>query len=59
MIAWLIAPLSYAFMQRGMLAAILVGVACAVIGCYVILRSMASGTPWRTRSSRASPSPTY
>jgi ABC-type Mn2+/Zn2+ transport system permease subunit len=41
MIAWLIAPLSYAFMQRGMLAAILVGVACAVIGCYVILRSMA------------------
>ncbi len=41
MIAWLVAPLAYSFMQRGMLAAILVGVACAVIGCYVILRSMA------------------
>ena len=41
MIAWLAAPLGYAVMQRGMLAAVLVGVACAVIGCYVILRSMA------------------
>jgi manganese/iron transport system permease protein len=28
-------------MQRGMLVAVLVGVACAVIGCYVVLRSMA------------------
>jgi ABC-type Mn2+/Zn2+ transport system permease subunit len=41
MIPWLIAPLSYAFMQRGMLVAVLVGIACAVIGCYVVLRSMA------------------
>ena len=41
MIAWLLAPLSYAFMQRGMLVAVLVGVACAVVGCYVVLRSMA------------------
>lgn len=41
MIEWLLAPLAYAFMQRGMLAAVLVGVACAVIGCYVVLRSMA------------------
>jgi manganese/iron transport system permease protein len=41
MIDWLVAPLSYAFMQRGMLVAVLVGVACAVIGCYVVLRSMA------------------
>jgi len=40
-VSWLLAPLGYAFMQRGMLAAVLVGVACAVIGCYVILRSMA------------------
>jgi ABC-type Mn2+/Zn2+ transport system permease subunit len=40
-IAWLLAPLSYAFMQRGMLVAVLVGVACAVVGCYVVLRSMA------------------
>ena len=41
MSAWLIAPLTYGFMQRGMLVAVLVGVACAVVGCYVVLRSMA------------------
>ena len=41
MITWLLTPLSYAFMQRGMLVAVLVGVACAVVGCYVVLRSMA------------------
>jgi manganese/iron transport system permease protein len=38
---WLVAPLTYGFMQRGMLVAVLVGVACAVVGCYVVLRSMA------------------
>lgn len=38
---WLITPLSYAFMQRGLAAAVLVGVVCAVIGCYVVLRGMA------------------
>lgn len=37
---WLILPLQYAFMQRGMLAAVLVGLLCSVIGCYVVLRSM-------------------
>lgn len=41
MIAWLTAPLAYGFMQRGLLASLLVGVLCAVVGCYVILRSMA------------------
>jgi manganese/iron transport system permease protein len=41
MISWLAAPLAYGFMQRGMLAAIIVGIVCAVIGCYVVLRSMA------------------
>jgi len=40
-IAWLVEPLSYQFMQRGLLAAVMVGVLCAVIGCYVVLRSMA------------------
>jgi manganese/iron transport system permease protein len=40
-ISWLVTPLSYGFMQRGMLVAVLVGVACAVVGCYVVLRSMA------------------
>ncbi len=41
MISWLITPLTYAFMQRGLLAALIVGILCAVIGCYVVLRSMA------------------
>ncbi len=37
----LLEPLQYEFMQRGMLAAILVGVLCAVVGTYVVLRGMA------------------
>ncbi len=41
MIDWLLAPLAYGFMQRGMLAGVIVGVLCAVIGCFVVLRSMA------------------
>ena len=38
---WLVAPLSYGFMQRGLIASVLVGVLCAVVGCYIVLRSMA------------------
>lgn len=34
-------PLQYEFMQRGMIAAVLVGVVCAVVGTYVVLRGMA------------------
>ena len=34
-------PLSYDFMQRAILAAILVGIVCAVVGTYVVLRGMA------------------
>ena len=41
MIGWLLAPLAFGFMQRGMLAGVIVGVLCAVIGCFVVLRSMA------------------
>ena len=41
MSGWLLAPFAYAFMQRGLLAAVMVGIICAVIGCYVVLRSMA------------------
>jgi ABC-type Mn2+/Zn2+ transport system permease subunit len=40
-IDWLTTPLTYGFMQRGLLASLMVGVLCAVIGCYVVLRSMA------------------
>ncbi len=38
---WLIDPLQYAFMRSGMLAAILVGLTCASLGVYVVLRHMA------------------
>jgi manganese/iron transport system permease protein len=37
----LLEPLQYAFMVRGLLAAILVGIVCAVLGAYVVLRGMA------------------
>jgi ABC-type Mn2+/Zn2+ transport system permease subunit len=41
MIEFLIAPLAYGFMQRGLAASAMVGILCAVVGCYVVLRSMA------------------
>lgn len=34
-------PFGYDFMLRGALASVTVGIVCAVIGCYVVLRSMA------------------
>ena len=37
---WILLPLQYGFMQRGMLTAVIVGIVCAVIGCFVVLRSM-------------------
>ena len=41
MLQWLLEPLAYVFMQRALLAALMVGILCAVVGCYVVLRSMA------------------
>lgn len=41
MITWLIEPLTYSFMQRGFIAALIVGILCSIVGCYVVLRSMA------------------
>jgi len=41
MLEWLSTPLAYAFMQRGLLASLIVGIVCAIIGCYVVLRGMA------------------
>ena len=38
---WLVQPLTYEFMQRGLAAALLVGIVCAVVGTYVVLRGMA------------------
>ena len=40
-INWLMEPLKYEFMLRGMIAAILVGIVCAVVGTYIVLRGMA------------------
>ncbi|MEA2549353.1 MAG: manganese/iron transport system permease protein [Chloroflexota bacterium] len=34
-------PLAYGFMQRGLVAAILVGVVCAVMGTFVVLKGLA------------------
>ncbi len=38
---YLLEPLQYAFIQRGMLAGTMVGILCAVMGTYVVLRGMA------------------
>jgi ABC-type Mn2+/Zn2+ transport system permease subunit len=37
----LLEPLTYEFMQRGLLASVIVGILCAVMGTYVVLRGMA------------------
>jgi manganese/iron transport system permease protein len=37
----IVSPLNYAFMVRGLLAALMVGVVCATVGTYVVLRGMA------------------
>jgi ABC-type Mn2+/Zn2+ transport system permease subunit len=39
--SWLTEPFALGFMQRSLIASIIVGVVCSVIGCYVVLRSMA------------------
>ena len=41
MIDLLLGPLAYPFMVRGLIAAALVGVVCAVIGTFIVLRGMA------------------
>ncbi len=38
---WLLEPFTYGFMQRGFAAAVIVGVLCAIIGVYIVLRGMA------------------
>jgi manganese/iron transport system permease protein len=38
---WLVEPLRYGFMVRGLAAAVLAGIICSVIGIYVVLRGMA------------------
>jgi manganese/iron transport system permease protein len=41
MIDFILEPLGYAFMVRGLIASVMVGIVCAVIGTYVVLRGMA------------------
>lgn len=41
LVDWLIAPLQYEFMLRGLVAAVLVGIICGVVGCFIILRGLA------------------
>lgn len=41
MIKWLIEPFTYSFMQRGLFSAVIIGIICSVIGCFVVIRSMA------------------
>ena len=41
MIDWLTEPFQYRFMLNGLVAAVLVGIACATLGSYVVLRRMA------------------
>jgi ABC-type Mn2+/Zn2+ transport system permease subunit len=41
MINFVLEPLQYAFMVRGLIAAVMVGIVCAVVGTYVVLRGMA------------------
>jgi ABC-type Mn2+/Zn2+ transport system permease subunit len=41
MLDFLIEPLKYAFMLRALVGAIMVGVVCAVVGTYIVLRGMA------------------
>lgn len=38
---FILAPLAYPFMLRGLLAAVIVGVVCAVVGSFMVLRGMA------------------
>ncbi len=39
--AWLVEPFQYAFMLRALVASLMVGVVCPILGAYVVLRGMA------------------
>lgn len=41
MVQWLAEPFAYPFMQRGLAAALTVGVVCPVLGAYVVVRGLA------------------
>jgi len=41
MIQWIVVPMSHSFMIRGLIAVVMVGIVCATVGTYVVLRGMA------------------
>ncbi len=41
MITWLTQPFTLEFMQRALIASLIVGIVCSVLGTYVVLRAMA------------------
>ncbi len=41
LVSLFVEPMTYAFMQRGLLASVMVGAVCAVIGTFVVLRGLA------------------
>ena len=41
MSGWLLEPLGYAFVVRALLASVMVGIVCATVGTFVVLRGMA------------------
>ncbi len=41
LVSWLAEPFTYAFMQRGLIAGVLVSISCAVLSAYVVWRGMA------------------
>jgi manganese/iron transport system permease protein len=40
-VGFILDPMAYAFMQRGLVAALIVGVVCAVMGTFVVLKGLA------------------
>ncbi len=40
-VAFITGPMAYGFMQRGLVAAVLVGILCAVMGTFVVLKGLA------------------
>ena len=40
-VQWVLQPLQFSFMKSAFLAVVLVGLTCAALGCYVVLRRMA------------------
>lgn len=41
MVNWILDPLQYDFIVRALLAAVIVGVVCSILGVYIVLRGMA------------------